>query len=270
VAAAYKAHPYHVFVIGHMSDLESLTRDEAENWFKKYYSGRNLTACVVGDVDPDKVMPILEKQLSQIPAGEKPTPVETIEPPQRGLKRVYVEDESQPILGMVFHRPSAKDADNATFTVITTLLGEGRTSRLYERLVKKDKLSMAIFCESFGEKYPGLFTIGVFPNKDRTTAENEAAIFEELEHLKTELVPAEELKAVKTRERAKFINSLDDNEGMAVGLADFENITGSWRNMFKKLDMIDMVTAEDVQRVAKQYLTRTNCTIAEIVKPGSE
>ena len=270
VAAAYKAHPYHVFVIGHMSDLESITREEAEAWFGKYYSASNLTACIVGDVDPKKAMPILEKHLSKIPAGEKPTPVETVEPPQRGLKRVYVEDESQPVLGMVFHRPSAKDVDNAIFRVITTLLGEGRTSRLYERLVKEDKLAMMIFCESFGEKYPGLFTIGAFPNQGKTTAENETAIFEELERLKKEPVPAEELAAVKVKERAKFINSLDSNEGLAIGLADFENITGSWRNMFTKLDLIDKVTAEDIQRVAKQYLTKTNCTIAEIVKPESK
>jgi len=269
-AAAFKSHPYHVLVIGHMSDLESVTREEAEAWFKKYYSGRNLTACVVGDVDPAEAMPILEKYLSKIPAGEKPTPVETVEPPQRGLKRVHVEDESQPVLAMAFHRPSARDSDNATFTVITTLLGEGRTSRLYERLVKKDKLALAAFCESAGEKYPGLFLLGAFPNQGKTTAENETAIFEELERLRTEPVPAEELAAVKVREKAKLINSLDSNEGMAIGLADAEHMTGSWRNMFTKIDLIDKVTAEDVQRVAKQYLTKTNCTIGEIVKPESE
>jgi predicted Zn-dependent peptidase len=270
VAAAFKAHPYHVLVIGHMSDLETVTREEAEAWFKKYYSGRNLTMCVVGDVDPAKAMPILEKHLSKIPAGEKPTPVETVEPPQRGLKRVYVEDASQPILAMVFHRPSVKDADNATLTVITTLLGEGRTSRLYKRLVKKDKLALATFCQSLGEKYPGLFALGAFPNQGKTTAENEAAIFEELDRLRNELVPAEELASVKAREKAKFINSLDGNEGLAIALADAEHVTGSWRNMFKKLDLIDKVTAEDVQRVAKQYLTKANCTIGEIVKPESE
>jgi len=225
---------------------------------------------VVGDVDPAEAMPILEKYLSKIPAGEKPTPVETVEPPQRGLKRVHVEDESQPVLAMAFHRPSARDSDNATFTVITTLLGEGRTSRMYERLVKKDKLALAAFCESAGEKYPGLFLLGAFPNQGKTTAENETAIFEELERLRTEPVPAEELAAVKVREKAKLINSLDSNEGMSIGLADAEHMTGSWRNMFTKIDLIDKVTAEDVQRVAKQYLTKTNCTIGEIVKPESE
>ena len=270
LAAAFKAHPYHVLVVGHMSDLESITREEADAWFKKYYCGMNLTACVVGDVDPKQAMPVLEKYLSKIPAGEKPAPVETVEPPQRGLKRIYVEDTSQPMLALAFHRPSAKDADNATFTVITTLLGEGRTSRLYERLVKKDKLALAAFCESLGDKYPGLFILGALPNQGKTTDENETAIFEELERLKKEPVPADELAAVKVREKAKLINSLDSNEGLAIGLADAENVTGSWRNMFKKIDLIDKVTAEDVQRVAKQYLAKTNCTIAEIVKPESE
>ncbi|MBN1504090.1 MAG: insulinase family protein [Candidatus Eisenbacteria bacterium] len=270
VSAAFKAHPYHVLVIGHMSDLETITREEAEAWFKKYYCGRNLTACVVGDVDPAGAISVLEKHLSKIPAGERPAAVETVEPPQRGLKRVCIEDESQPVLAMVFHRPSIKDADNATFTVMTALLGEGRTSRLYKRLVKEDKLALVTFCQSLGEKYPGLLAVGAFPNQGKTTAENEAAIFEELDRFKREPVPAEELASVKVREKAKLINSLDSNQGLAIALAEAENITGSWRNMFRKLDLIDKVTAEDVQRVAKQYLTKTNCTIAEIVKPETE
>ena len=269
-AAAYKAHPYHVLVIGHMSDLESMTRPQAIDWFNKYYCGNNLTVSVVGDVDPATAMPILEKYLSQIPAGTKPTRVETTEPPQRGVKRISVEDKAQPFLAIAYHRPERSSPDHATFEVVTTLLGGGRTSRLYKRLVKEEKLALFAGCEMMGDKYPGLFTIFALPNKDKTTAENEKAIMEEIDRLKKEPVPAEELKSVKARKRSEFINSLDDNMGLAMNLTEFQNINGSWRDMFKKLDLIDKVTAEDVQRVAKEYFSPKNATVAQIVAPESE
>jgi len=270
LAAAYKAHPYHVLVIGHMSDIQSITREEAREWFKKYYCGSNLTVCVVGDLDPKKAMPIIEKHLSEIPAGERPLPVETVEPDQLGLKRVMIEDPAQPFLAMCYHKPDVNHPDNATYEVITTLMGQGRTSRLYKRLVKEEKLALAAGCMALGEKYPGLFIHFALPNKDKTTAENETAILEEIERLKTEPIPDEELRGVKTRKKAEFINSLDSNLGLAINLAMYENLTGSWRNMFRQVDRIESVTAEDVQRVAKQCFVKKNCTIGEIVEPESE
>ena len=269
-ATAYKAHPYHVLVIGHMSDLESITRPEAMDWFSKYYCGSNLTVCVVGDVDPATAMPILEKYLSQIPAGTKPTPVETIEPPQRGIKRIAIEDKAQPLLAIAYHKPERANPDNAAFQVITTILGEGRTSRLYKRLVKEEKLALVTACQTMGDKYPGLLIVFSLPNKDKTTAENETAIVEEIDRLKKEPVPADELKSVKARKRSEFINSMDSNMGLAMNLTEFDNLNGSWREMFKQLDLIDKVTAEDIQRVAREYLSLRNATVAEIVKPESE
>jgi len=269
-ATAFKAHPYHVLVVGHMSDLESITRPQAIDWFKKYYCGSNLTACVVGDVDPAAAMAMLEKHLSSIPAGVKPTPVETKEPPQQGIKRVSVENKAQPFLAMAYHRPERSSPDYATFEVITTLLGNGRTSRLYKRLVKDEKLALYAGCEMMGDKYPGLFLVFALPNKDKTTEDNEKAVIEEINKIKTEPVSTEELKSVKARERAEFINSLDSNLGLAMSLTEFQNLSGSWRDMFKKLDLIDKVTAQDVQRVAKEYFSPKNCTVAQIVKPESE
>jgi predicted Zn-dependent peptidase len=269
LAAAYKAHPYHVLVIGHMSDIQSITREEAREWFGKYYSGSNLTVCIVGDVDPKTAMPLIEKHLTKIPAGERPLPVETVEPDQLGMKRVMVEDTAQPFLAMCFHKPDANHPDDATFEVITTLMGQGRTSRLHKRLVKEEKLALAAGCMALGEKYPGLFIYFALPNKDKTTAENETAIFEEIDRLKTELVPDEELQGIKTRKKAEFINSLDGNLGLAINLARYDNMTGSWRNMFRQLDLIDSVTPEDVKRVANKYFVKKNCTIGEIVEPES-
>ncbi len=128
---AFQAHMYRSFIIGHMSDLEGITKEQAEAWFAKYYGARNLTAVVVGDVDPAQVIPMLERTLGTIPAGEKPGQVVTVEPPQRAEKRIIMEDPSQPILLIGYHKGDINDPDNAVHEAISDILGGGRSSRLY-------------------------------------------------------------------------------------------------------------------------------------------
>ena len=143
----------------------------------------------------------------------------------------------------------------------------GRTSRLYTRLVKKEKIavSASAFSGLTGDKYPGLFIFYAFPAKGRTNEECEASLLDEIERLKREPVTAEELQKAKDRARANLIRSLKSNLGLAMQLAYYQVITGDWRNLFRKLDAIQAVTAEDVQRVARTYFTRRNRTIGKIV-----
>src|SRR5690606_23776898 len=89
-AAAYKAHPYGEPVVGHMADIQSYTREEAMDFFKKYYNASNLTIAIAGDVDPDAVRSLAETYFGRLPQGHKPDPVETVEPPQLGERRVVL------------------------------------------------------------------------------------------------------------------------------------------------------------------------------------
>lgn len=264
-AVAYKASMYRDLVIGHMSDLMGISKADAEAWFNKYYRARNLTAVIVGDVDPAKAMPILEKYLGKIPAGEKPGPVITQEPAQRAEKRIIMEDQSQPILFIAYHRPDINDPDQAVYDAIADILGGGRSARLYKTLVKEQKLALATgSIPGFGQKYPGLFVFFAVANQGKTNAENEDAIYKELERIKSEPVTAEELLGVKARTKAKFIESLDSNMGLALGLAFAQNLQGDWRETFKQLEAIDRVTAADIQRVARQTFVRANRTVGMI------
>lgn len=263
---AYKAHPYGDEVVGHMSDIETLTRAEAETFFEKYYAPSNLTISIVGDVDPDRARELAEKYFGRIPSGPKPDPVETVEPPQLGERRVVIEDKAQPFILIGYHKPDVHHPDDAVFDALTDIVGMGRTSRLFTSLVKEKKI--AVYASGFqgmpGNKYPSLFLFYAYPARGRTNQESEEAIYEEIEKLKNELVSPEELAKAKTRARASLVRQLASNSGLAAQLTFYHVITGDWRNLFKQLDKIDEVTAGDIQRVAKEYFTTKNRTVGII------
>ena len=271
MAIAYKAHPYGDEVVGHMSDLETMTRAEAEAFFKKYYAPSNLTIAIVGDVNPEQIRKLATRYFSGIPSGPKPDPVETVEPPQLGERRVVVEDPAQPFVLIGYHKPSIDHPDDAVFDAITDIVGMGRTSRLYKSLVKEKRI--AVYASGFqgmpGVKYPSLFLFYAVPARDHTNQECEEAIYVEIERLKNELVTPEELARAKTRARAGLIRELDSNSGLAAMVTFYEVITGDWRNLFKQLDKIDKVTAEDIQRVAKEYFTTKNRSVGIIETTGA-
>ncbi len=263
---AYMAHPYGREVVGFMSDLQALTRAQAEAFFEKYYEPSNLTIAIVGDVDPERIKTLATKYFGRVPSGPKPDPVETVEPPQLGERRVVVEDAAQPFVLIGYHKPSIHHPDDAVFDAITDIVGMGRTSRLYKSLVKEKKIAMAAsgFQGMPGVKYPNLFLFYAVPARGHTNEECEEAIYTEIERLKSELVSPEELAKAKTRARASLIRQLDSNSGLAAQLTFYEVITGDWRNLFGQLDKIDKVTAEDIQRVAGEYFTTKNRTVGII------
>ncbi len=263
---AFKASMYRSYVIGHMSDLQDITRQQAMDWFNKYYRAKNLTMVLVGDVDPKTVMPVLEKHLDTIPSGTKPEGPITVEPPQREEKRIIMEDPSQPFLIIGYHRPAVTDPDNAVYTVMADILGGGRSSRLYTSLVKDKQLAVQVYATPSleGEKYPGLCGIVAVPNKGKSNEACEKAIYAELERLKKEPVTKDELAGVKARAKMRFLNGIDSNMGLAVQLAMAENLQGDWHAVFTQLDKIDAVTPEDVMRVAKKTFVRSNRTVGMI------
>jgi len=272
LAIAYKAHPYGEPIVGHMSDIKTLTRTEARAFFSKHYGPGSLTIAIVGDVNPREVREFAERYFNRIPGGPKPDPVETVEPPQLGSRRVVVEDPAQPFVLIGYHKPSINHPDNAVFDAITDIVGIGRTSRLYKSLVKEKKIAVAAsgFPGMPGDKYPSLFLFYAVPARGHSNQVCEEAIYAEIDKLKTELVSPEELAKAKTRSRASLIRQLDSNSGLAAQLTFFEVVTGDWRNLFKQLDDIDKVQAEDIQRVAKEYFTTKNKTVGIIETTPTE
>jgi predicted Zn-dependent peptidase len=263
LGTAYLAHPYGTQIVGHMSDLENLSRPEAEAFFQTYYGPANLTVAIVGDVHPEDIRRLAERYFGRLEGGPKPPPVRTVEPPQRGERRVTLQDPAQPFVLFGYHKPDVHHPDSAILDAVTDIMGVGRTSRLYERLVKKDRV--AAYASAFqgypGDKYPGLFMFYAVPAQGRNYEDSMTAMDAEIERLKKEPVSAAELAKAKTRARAALIRSLASNSGLARELATYQVITGDWRNLFKRLERIDAVTVNDIQRVANAYFTIQNRTV---------
>jgi len=267
MAAAFKAHTYHHEILGHMSDLQSISRHQAEEYYRKYYIPNNLTIGMVGDVKPQEAIALAEKYFGNVPRGEYPTPVRTKEPKQLGEKRIEVEDKSQPILLIGYHRPNVTHPDDPVFSAMADYLGGGRTSRLYKILVKERKIAVQVGAIPAypAEKYPSLVGFFAVPAKDHTNKECEDIIYQEIEKIKTDTISTEDLNAIKTRAKANFIRQLKSNMGMAIQLTSYQVIAGDWKELFKQLDRINQITAGDIKRVANQYLKKSNRTVGELV-----
>jgi predicted Zn-dependent peptidase len=267
LVTAYTAHPYGHPGIGYMSDLESFTREDGHAFYAVHYVPANMTVAVVGDVKADEVLPMLEKYFSRLPKRPPPPPVRTVEPEQIAEKTIRIHDPSQPIYLEAYHRPAATHEDDAVYDAISDILSDGRTSRLHRRLVRDEKI--AAFAAAVngmpGDKYPTLMMFIGVTTPGHTNEEIQAAIAEEIERLKTEPVPEEELRKVKTNAKANLIRGLANNMGIAMQLAMFQAQYGDWRELFEGVEAIEKVSAGDIMRVANATFKPNNRTVAMIV-----
>src|SRR5437763_4742610 len=272
-AASYIAHPYKNPPVGWPADLQNLSATDAERFFHTYYIPSNMTVAVVGDVNAAQVIPVVEKYFGRIPSRIKPEEAPTAEPQQLGEREVLLREPTQPYYIEGYHRPDYRDADDNVYDMISDILSDGRTSRLYRSLVRDKKIALqAAGVSGFpGTKYPHLFVFYAISTPEHTPQELADAIHQEIERLKTEPVSDEELKMVKTRERANLIRGLGDNSGLASELAVYQARFGDWRELFRQLDKLDKVTKEDVRRVANKFFTAENRTVGiiETAKPGN-
>jgi predicted Zn-dependent peptidase len=271
LGAAFLAHPYRQGPAGWASDIENLRLSEAERFYKTYYVPGNIVVGIAGDVKASEARRLADKYFSQLPARPLPPLTATVEPPQEGPKRVEVETPSQPLVFIGYKRPDQYDKDDPVFDVITTILASGRTGVLYKDMVRDKKLSLAaVSAPTYPDgKYPNLFLFFLAPALGHTVEENQKALDELLERFKAQKVDAETLARVKTKTRAGVLRRLDNNAGLAALLAANYGAYGDWRKLFTSLDELDHVTADDVQRVARQYFTTASRTVSYTVAPAA-
>lgn len=266
-AAAFKAHPYHHSVVGHMSDLRLITRKDVEDYFKKFYGPSNLTVGIVGDVQADEVFKMADVYFGRIPSGPKPEPIRTKEPEQWGERRVIVEARSQPIMIVGYHCPDARHKDSRSLEAMANIIGQGRSSRLNQVLVKEKKVAVAAV-SIFGwpsDKFSNLTGFFAVPSRGHTSAECLELIDEEIEKIKKESVNPEELTKFKRGAEKNILNRMKSNSRMAALLTYADVVLGDWKLMIEQIEEIRAITAEDVKRVANKYLVKKNRTIGEIV-----
>ena len=271
LATAFAAHPYRNMPGGWASDIENFRLTEAVAFYKKYYVPANLTISIAGDVDPKECQRLADKYFSILPSGPLPSGPRTVEPAQKGEKRVEVESPAQPFMAIAYKRPDQTDKDDAVFDVLGEILAGERTGLLFTDLVRDKKISLAAAAEADfpGGKYPGLFLFFLIPNRGHSVEENEKSCYEIIERLKTQKVTEDTLQRIKIKVRAALIRRLDSNSGMAEALTFYHVNYGDWRKLFTSIDDIAKVTGDDVVRVAKQYLIPETRTVVYTVQPAA-
>ncbi|MBI2354335.1 MAG: insulinase family protein [Deltaproteobacteria bacterium] len=269
VAASYLAHPYGQPTIGWMSDIENLTRTKAEQFFRAYYGPHSAIVAVVGDIDPKATIALVERYFGAIPPGRTPAPVTTEEPRQAGERRIELLADAEPTLIIGFHKPAMTAPDEYVFDVISMILSNGRTSRLYKGLVIEKQLAtdVGVF-DAPGSRFPNLFVLNATPRAPHTVSEVEAAILAELERLKTEPVSERDLQRILNKIEYEEARRMGTNGGLARNLTEYEAVTGSWRYMTEYRRKVAAVGAADIQRVARDYFTRENRMIGFLTKKG--
>jgi predicted Zn-dependent peptidase len=267
VATAFKAHPYHHSVVGHMSDIEGITRRDVEAYFRKYYSPSNLTVAIVGDVKAKEVFKMAETYFGRIPGEPKPEPIRTVEPEQWGERHVIVEAQSQPILVFGYHRPTATHEDDTALMAIANIVGQGRTSRLYKTLVKETKIAVETggFNGFPGNKFPNLIAFYAVSSPGHTSDECLEMMDTEIDKIRNEPISEDELTKFKRTIKKDILDGMKPNAQMAESLTYNEVIEGDWSELFDAIDKVEALTAEKVKQVANTYLVKKNRTIGEII-----
>jgi zinc protease len=270
-ATAFVAHPYQWPVVGWPADIESWTMDDLKNHFRMGYAPNNCVLVVVGDVHFDNVIQLARKHLEPIPRQEPPPPVRTKEPVQQGERRVTLVKAAQlPIQQVLYHVPETKHPDTPALDVLSVLLTMGQSSRLYKRMVDSEQLAISVNAGVGDALDPTLFSFSIQPRSGVDPATTEKVLFEELARLQNEEPPAAELRKAKNQILASLYRQLKTIEGRANLLGSYEVFHGDYTRLFSADKAIEAVTAADIQRVARQYLTAKNRTVATLIPEKPE
>jgi len=264
----WKSCSYNWDVIGWPSDVENITREQANRYYDTYYAPNNLTMILVGDLEPDKMIKLVKKYFERIPRGTiEPPDVITLEEKQYAEKRMLAEAETNPQAEIWYHTVAWKHPDSYALEVLAGIMN-GKTGRLYKKLV--DEMGIAIGTASRGgmfggsglrvnasqnsNKYGGYFAVSAEGKSETKPAELEEAIYEVLTDLQTNPVSERELQKVKNQYMVNNIRFMDIMSGIGILFYLGSNAAyGDWTEANNGPAKIQQVTVEDVQRVAKKY-----------------
>jgi len=266
MATAFQTHPYHWPIIGWMEDIARFTLEDLKAYYKTYYNPVNAILVVVGDFKKEELLPKIEKTFGSYPKGVAPIQDRDKDPPQIGERRIFVKREAQlPFLVMGYHVPNLREPDSYVLEVIATILSGGKSSRLYQSLVREKRLVLSADADhSLISRDPSLFTLSADLLPGKEVSEVEKAFDQEIERLQREPVGEQELKKVKNQLEASFIFGQDSIFNQAMLLARHE-IATSWKMIDDYIPSIRKVTPEDIQRVVKKYLIPDNRTVGILI-----
>jgi len=270
-ATSYIAHPYQWPVVGWMSDIEHWTMEQLKHHFEMGYSPNNATMVVAGDVSPEEIFQLCEKYIEPIPMHAPPPPVVTVEPEQTGERRLVVRKPAQlPLVLLAYHIPQTNSPDFYALNVLRTVLFQGESSRMYQRLVDKDQIALDVSSSVEPAFDPTIVEVAAQPKQGVDPQKCEKAMYEEFDNAKNAMVSDTELEKAKNIRLAEFYREMRTINGRANTIGTYEVFFGDYRKLFDAAKNYSAVTKEDVQRVAKAYFGANNRTVSTLIPENAE
>jgi len=263
-ATAYQRHPYRFPVIGEIEIYNQLTQEQVMQYYKTRYVPNNLTFLVVGDVDAQKVRQQLTELFKPYPEKSLKPVFIPAEPPQLGRREVHQEFPTELMhLSLAWHIPEVTNPDVPALDLLSTILGDGRSSRLYRRVREEAGLAFHIAAFSYTPGDPGLFGIdATLDPKKREAAEQ--LVLRILDEVKQTGVTAEELAKAKKMSLSQHLGALTTMRGQASDIGSNWLLTRNLNFSRDYLDAVQKVTLDDIKRVAATYLTESNLTVVSL------
>lgn len=284
-AMFWKSSSYHWSVIGWASDLGSITRAQAMDYYDTYYAPNNLTMILVGDLNPDEMIKMVRKYFEKIPRGTtEPPDVVTIEEKQYGEKRLIAEAEANSQAEIRYHTAAWKNPDSYALEVLAGILN-GKTGRLFKKLVDENGIAkssgsgggmfggsnLAVSASQDSRKYAGAFSFSAEGLSGVKADQLEKAMLEVIDDIKKNPVSEEELQKAKNQLRVDKIKFMDIMSGIGILFnLGLDAARGDWTEVNNNPKMCDLVTAEDIQRVANKYFTNDQKNVLIINAKATE
>jgi zinc protease len=263
---AFEVHPYRRGVIGDPENLRAATLDDVVAFHRTFYRPDNAVLVVVGDFDPVQANAWIDKYFGRVPKPDAPIPrVTAVEPKQTGERTFTYRAANVPLpaIEYAYHIPEWRHPDAPALDIVETLLGMGKSSRLYQSLVYRQRVATAAHASADLREQPGLFSFRAIASTGTPVERVREALDAEIARLRDELPAAAEMERVRTQIASSFVRSRQTYNNIAVALVRSAVERDDPGALNSDLDRYRAVTAADVQRVARQYLTRENRTTIE-------
>ncbi len=269
-ATVFKVHPYKWPVIGYMKDLNAASMDDMKEFYRVHYAPNNAVVVIAGAVSASKAKKLVDKYYGNIPSQRLPERKFAQEPKQSGGRIVNLTRSVQaPMFAVLYPAPKAGEADAFTLDLLSNIMSNGNSSRLYNRLVYRSELLDSISTSNYTPQEPGLFQIigTMKPGADMEKALN--AVYGELYRMRTALVSDLELEKAKNQVMFDYVSGLKTIAGKAQALAANEIIFGDYSQMFKDLARYQSVTKEDIKSAASRYLMPEQRSLVRVRPPAA-
>ena len=265
-------HPYKHTTIGEMEHLDAASLDEFLAFNKKYYVPNNAVLVVAGDIDIPKTKKMIADYFSTIPRGADVPRVNIKEEPIKAPIKALAYDAKIQIPAVVtgYRMPSMKTRDSKVLDMISTYLSDGKSSKLYKKMVDEEKMALQVGALNFSQEDYGMYLIYGFPLGENSLESLVNAMDEEVIKIQTNLISEKDFQKLQNKFETDFVNSNASVEGIANSLAEYYTFFGDTNLINTEIDVYRSITREEIQAVAKKYLNKNQRLVLDYLPESAK